>query len=222
MRKSIASICLLATLCALPFCSSGCALAGVLASKAMIIRVKPSYTGLAGQSLTVYVAADSGLRNDYPTLQFDLANGSYTKLQAAAPVAEELKGTQFPRERGPQAVLAFQHNYPEMMFDPITKIAPKLGVTRVIYIDVEKVETHPEAVPELFRGTIAGRVQVIEVTNGVGKMVYEEHVEVIYPEKLQQATEGLPDLGEEKTYRGAVELFTSAVLQKFVTHDEAG
>src|SRR3712207_5162160 len=84
-------------LLALPALLSGCSLVGAAAGKAMAIKVKPSYTGLQNQTVGVYVSADAGLRNDFPTLQLDVARGLIQKLQGAqAAGAEELKGTQFP------------------------------------------------------------------------------------------------------------------------------
>ena len=199
---------------------AGCTALGVAASKLATIKVAPEYKGLAGQTVGVMVVTtDRGLQNDFPSLQIDAARGIASKLKNAVPTAgEELMGVRFPPDKSPEAMYAFEQNYPELKYEPITTTAPKLGVGRLIYVEVEGFQTHPESVPELFRGMIEARLQVIEVTNGTAKVAYETRVQSTYPR--QSPEEGMPAIGEAKTYQGTLDTFTTAVLEKFVTHDE--
>ena len=198
---------------------SGCTALGVAASKLATVKVPPEYRGLAGHSVGVMVVTDRGLQNDFPRLQIDAGRGIEAKLQNAAPHAgEELKGVQFPADKSPEAIYAFEQNYPELMYEPIATTAPKLGLGRLIYVEVESFQTHPESVPELYRGAIVARLQVIEVTGATAKVGYETRVQVNYPKKSPE--EGMPAIGEAKTYQGTLEAFTTAVLEKFVAHEE--
>lgn len=204
---------------ALAVAAPGCSVLGAAAAKVGSVQVKPAYTGLKGQSVAVMVSAERGLLNDFPALQLDIARGVLQKLDGAVKAkSEELRDTRFPKEAGPDAVLAFQRNYPTLMYEPVTEIAPRLNVGRLIYIEVENLQTHPDAVPELFRGNLAGRLQVVEVNGGRAKVGYETRVQVGFPDKSPE--EGLPDLGEAKTYAGTVDKFSTTVLEKFVTHPE--
>jgi hypothetical protein len=197
----------------------GCTALGVAASKVAAVKVAREYKGLPGQTVGVMVVTDRGLQNDFPRLQIDLARGIESKLMNAVPTAgEELKGVQFPPDKTPEAIYAFEQNYPELMYEPITNTAPRIGVGRLIYIEIESFQTHPESVPELYRGVIAARLQVIEVTGGKAKVGYETRIQATYPK--QSPEEGMPALGDAKTYQGTLDEFTTAVLEKFVTHDE--
>jgi hypothetical protein len=215
-RRSVFLVLLLAPAAAL----AGCAIFGVAASKLASVKVAPAYHGLPGQTVGVMVVVtDRGLQNDFPRLPIDAGRGIQSKIQNAIPTAgNELKGVRFLPDKSPEAMYAFEQNYPELMFEPATTIAPRLGVSRLIYIEVESFQTHPESVPELYRGMISARLQVVEVTNGKAKVGYEERMQSSYPK--QSPEEGMPALGESKTYQGTLEAFTSAVLEKFVTHDE--
>jgi hypothetical protein len=183
------------------------------------IMVKPAYSGFQNQTVGVMVVTDRGLRNDFPNLEIDVARGVQKKLEDAAKAgADEMKGARFPRDKGPDALLAFQRNYPSLMYEPITDVAPRLGVSRLVYIEVDNLQTHPEAVPELFRGNLTARIQVIEVAAGKARSAFESRVQATYPERSPE--EGMPNVGEGRTYVGTVDAFTTAVLEKFVAHEE--
>jgi hypothetical protein len=200
--------------------SAGCTAIGAVASKVASVQVAPAYKGLPGQTVGVMVVTDRGLQNDFPRLQIDAARGIQSKIQnaAAAKAGDELKGVRFPPDKSPEAMYAFEQNYPELMYEPITTVAPRLGVSRLIYVEVESFQTHPESVPELYRGMIAARVQVIEVAGGKAKVGYETRMQASFPK--QSPEEGMPAIGDSKTYQGTLDAFTSAVLERFVTHDE--
>jgi hypothetical protein len=214
-RRSVFLVLLLAPAISM----AGCTALGVAASKLATIKVTPAYHGLPGQTVGVMVITDRGLQNDFPLLQIDAARGIQSKIQnAVASAGEELKGVQFPPDKSPEAIYAFEQNYPELMVEPSTTIAPRLGLGRLIYVEVESFQTHPESVPDLFRGRISARIQVVEVNHGTAKVGYETTIESVFPKKSPE--EGLPAIGESKTYQGTLDAFTSAVLEKFVTHDE--
>lgn len=203
---------LTAALCTL----SGCALFAVVAAKQRVM-VKPTYTGFKDQSVGVMVWADRGMRNDHGAIQIDIARGIDGKMkEAQAGGAEELKGTQFPKNRGPDAMLNYQRNYPGAA-DSILDVAPRLGVSRLIYVEIGDFELHPENVPELFRGHLSGNVQVIEVANGKARAAFSEQVMVDFPENAPP--EGTPNGTEESMYRMTVQAFTIAVAQKFTTYE---
>jgi hypothetical protein len=165
------------------------------------------------------VWADRGTRIEYDSLRLDLARGIQDKLQKTqVNKASELQGAQFPRDRNPDALYAFQENNPGYEAQPMTSIAPRLGVTRLIYVEVQNFQLHSEQVLELFRGSITATVQVIEVTGGTAKVGYTDTVSAVYPANAPE--EGLPNLGERKTYQGTLDAFTTAVTQRFVEYEE--
>ncbi|QOV90799.1 hypothetical protein IPV69_05425 [Humisphaera borealis] len=196
----------------------GCAVLGVAASKASRTTVKPAYMGFGNQTVGVMVTTDRGTQVDFPRLQLDIAQSVQSKMQGAqANKAEELKGTQFPAAAGPTAIFAYQRNHPEYDVEPIAKIAPKLGVTRLIYIEIEGFALNPADVLELFRGEVTGRVRVVEITDGVGKVVFSDAVSGVFPE--HSGPDGTPNLTRAVTYRGAIDAFGTAIVQKFVEYE---
>jgi hypothetical protein len=100
---------------------------------------------------------------------------------------------------------------------PITDVAPKLGVNRLIYFEVEQFSTRAAAL-ELYRGTMTGTLKVVEVSDGKGKLAYEENnVKIQFPRKAPE--EGILGADEYKIYLGSVDRMTTEILYRFITHD---
>lgn len=203
---------------ALPATTGGCSVFGLAAHAGSRQVVKPTYTGLANQSVGIMVSADRGIQQEHRRIQLDLAQAVDARLkQTQANKAEELAGTQFPRNAAPDAVFAFQRNYPQLEWEPVATVAPKLGVSRVIHVEVDAFTLHPDNVPELYRGELAARVQVVEVTGGTGKVAFDDRVTAVFPDDKNQA--GTPNLDARATYRGTIDAFATAVLQRFVAYE---
>ena len=207
-------------LVALALSSSGCGAIGAIAYKARgPTVVKPAYTGLKGQTVGVMAWADRDLRIEHSALQLDVSRGVYEKLRKSqGRGADELKGSKFPRAAAPDAMVRFLYDNPKYATDSIPDIAPRLGVNRLIYLEVEDFSTHPEEVPELYRGNLSALLRVIEVDrDGQAKVAYQDRVQAVWPPNVPE--EGRPDLGDRVTYIGTLEAFTTAVVQKFVTYE---
>jgi hypothetical protein len=218
IHRAIRSLGLLAFVVTIAAIGSGCSLLGVAASKAGRTVVKPSYTGLAGQSVGVMVAADPGTRNDFRRIQLDIAESLTNKLKVTQNnKADELKGTTFPRNAAPDAIYAFQRNYPQLEWEPINNVAPKLGVTRLIYVEVDGLSLHPNNVPELFRGDITARVQVIEVTGNTAKSAYDERISAT--DARDPNSPGRLNAGSQATYLQTIDAFSAEVIKRFVSYD---
>jgi hypothetical protein len=222
MRRSVArprllklAPLLLAALCAV--CASGCNIAGYLAAVGEGAQtVPPNYKGLAGQKCAVLVWADDGLVDDFRTIQLDTARGIQHKLESAAKVnvGEVANITWVP----PEQILQFQQNHPEMDFEAAEEIAPRLGVTRLIYVEVEDFQTHPNSSPDLWRGYMAATLKIVEVEHGKAKIAYtERNIRVVAPRNCP--AEGLPNLDDATIYTGVLDYFTSAAAERFVPHE---
>jgi hypothetical protein len=213
-----------AILCCLPLLLlivSGCTLFGVLAGKvAPEPLIPPSYTGLLNQTVAIMVWAGDGTLIDFPDVRLDLAGGLQTKLQQAEQPAEKvLGGITFPVS--PAAVVRFQDNHPENDTKSLAEVAPKLNVTRVIYIEIENLQTRSNAAVELYRGSATATMKIIEVPEdgGPGKIAFEESgIEAIYPPKARE--EGTPNGNDFTIYRGTVDALTSEIAKRFVPHTE--
>ena len=197
--------------------SSGCNAVGFLANTAQGTgTVAASYKGLAGQKVGVMVWSDDGVLNDYHSIQLDTAKGIELKLQEASKsgLAEDANLTWIPAEQ----ILQYQRNHPEEATDAAEEIAPRLGVTRLVYVEVETFSTHPNDSPELSRGAMTATLTVVEVDGGKAKLGYSERgVNVVAPPHCPP--EGLPNLEDSVVYQATVDAFTTEIVKRFAQHD---
>ncbi len=201
---------------------SSCQLIGVGAQALPPATIVPQYQGLAGQSLGVMVWADRGMRIEWEFIQLDLANAVHANLQAAADPkkakVKELKGTTFPVL--PRSIIRFQQDNPELEGQAITAVAPKLGVSRLIYVEVENFSTRPDGGVELFRGDASVTLRMVEVSpDGTAKVAYEENdVTAAWPPDAPR--EGRPTIGDRRTYVELIRTLGSHIAKRFVPHPE--
>lgn len=215
----IAAGCTLAAamLCAVTLLS-GCNVAGWLANVGggNGTMEAASYKHLANQTCGVMVWADDGVLEDYQTLQLDAAKGLQAKLEEAAhaKVDEVANINWIP----PEQVIAYMQNHSETAGEAVEEVAPRLGVSRLIYVEIQRFDTHPKDSPELWRGSIVANVEVVEVANGKGTVAYSERdLNVVAPKDCP--SEGLPNLDENAVYAATVDSFTSELGKRFVPHE---
>jgi hypothetical protein len=151
-------------------------------------REKPEvqYTGLNGQTAAVMVWVDWRTRTEYSSLQLDLAKALQAKLEPPAEEGEtkesKKKDEAAVRLINPGSVVRYQREHPETESKPIMEVAPRLGVARVIYVEVESFDAHAPESTMLLRGRAAATLRVVEVTAGQAKVAFEEpKIVVQYP-----------------------------------------
>jgi hypothetical protein len=163
------------------------------------------------------VWADPGLRMDWgQRLQTDLALSVQNKL--ATSKADEVKGTTFPDD--PRSIVQYQQDYPQVEAMDILKVAPKLGVSRLIYIEIEQFTTRSSQAVDLLRGEASATVKVVEVSaDRTAKIGYVENgVRIVFPPKSRP--EGVPGSDVYPIYVGTVEGLATAVANRFIKHEE--
>jgi hypothetical protein len=197
--------------------SGGCQILGV-AANAIPKPPVPAQLHLANQSVGVMVWCDRGLRVDFPTIQKDLGNGIQVRLNEALKAkAKEVEKMTFPYP--PESFIRWQRDHPGTEYEQITDIAPRLHVSRLIYVEVEDFQTRASQTMAMYRGSATATIKVIAVepNDAVGKIVYEEHnVKVVYPKKIND--EGRPDGSDMKMYLGTMTYLSDAISERFVEH----
>ncbi len=194
--------------------SSGCAIVGVAANAAPQ-KQAARYKGLAGQSVGLMVWADRAIIIDWPQVQLDLGNSIQTRLNAAAK-SEELKGVTYPYP--PASFVRYQRDNPGVESQPITTVAPRLGVSRLIYIEIEDLRTRARDAIEMYRGSMTFTIKVIEISGGVARIAYtENNVRAVFPKGVRE--EGLPDLRDYDMYAGTVMQAAMEIANRFSTHE---
>lgn len=202
---------------------AGCTLLGVGAQALPPATVVPQYQGLAGQTVGVMVWADRGMRIEWEFIQLDLANSIQSKLQQTVAAdkkgkIKELRGTTFPVV--PRSIIRFQQDNPEIDGQPIAEVAPRLGVSRLIYVEVDEFATRPDGGVELFRGDANVTLRVVEVApDGTAKVAYEENdVRATFPPKSPK--EGRPSIGDRRIYVGLIDALGTEIAKRLVPHPE--
>jgi hypothetical protein len=199
--------------------AGGCQLLGVFADKSPDPTVGPKYKNLQHQQVAVMVWADRATSIDWPTLQLDLTRGIESRLRDQAQQKKppkELEETSFVAA---ESVVRYQRDHPETDSQEITDVAPHMAITRLIYVELQQFSTRPEDSLELFRGSIAGNLKVVEVQNGKAKVTFEEdNIHVSYPK--QGPEQGLPGRSDADMYEKTLESFSTQIMNRFVTHVE--
>ena len=221
MRPTILLLCRF-SLCAFLFSLfPGCTLLGVAAYKLKPPEtVQPKYMGLENQSTGVMVWADRGLRIDWPMIQLDLANTVQQKLadfqKGKGRESKTLVGTTFPVL--PASIVRFQKDHPEFEAMPVTDIAPRLGVKRLIYVELEDFATRSNQQVALYRGTGNATVKLIEVDNdGTARVAFEQNnVAAHFPPKAPP--EGTSAFGDARIYAGTIDALGTEVARLFVQY----
>jgi hypothetical protein len=211
-------LCLRPLLVFLLLLPAGCAVFGIAASAIPEPDIPARYAGLKGHSVAVIVWSDRGLQIDYPSLRLDVASGIQAKLQQAAGARnKDMKETTFPYPAA--SVVRFQEDHPETADQPIVDVAPRLKADRVIYVELQSLQTRADDSVDLYLGTALASVKVIAVdpATGKGKTVYEESdVGASFPPKAPP--EGYPGVGDAKIYRGTVDRLTTLIAIRFFSH----
>jgi hypothetical protein len=196
------------------FCCSSCQLASVL-GKAIPQNTHAMYSGLRGQSVGILVWADRGIMIDWGTIQLDLANSVQDKLIKSK--ADEVKGASWPYP--PASYVKFMRDHPGIESAPISEVAPRFGVSRVIYIEVQNFRTRSQREVELFRGEATMSLKIIEIDSaGHPKTAFaEDNIKAVFP--TWAPPDGVPSLGDNKTYNGTVDAMATEIANRLITHE---
>ncbi len=200
---------------------AGCNILGAVAAKTLPPpTIRPKYTDFKGRTVATMVWADTGVEIDFPRIQVDIGTALQKKLADAAKAdrkQKQLQGITFPYPAA--SVVRFQQEHPEIEGQPAVEVAPRLGVERLIYIEVERFQTRADTAVELYLGTLTANVKVIEVADGKATVAFEEGgVGAQFPPKAP--AEGVQNVGDLRIYRGLVDEFTTQVAKRFVSYQE--
>jgi hypothetical protein len=230
-RRLIRFACFWSFLAGVAALAGGCNIIGAAAQIMPQPDIAPAYKGLGGQTVGVMVWVDRGVRIDYPNLQADIARDLTGKLTLLTtprdPKQQEKVAPEMAHVRylDPMAVVRFQADHPQLEGMPSEDLAKRLGVTRVIYLQVYSFETRPQESIDLFKGTLLSRMEVLEVSPGAGgaktvRVGYSDpDLHSVYPPHRPEGVAG-NDVNSEYIYRKTVDQFTTDVALKFVQHPQ--
>ncbi|RYG67529.1 hypothetical protein EON77_16405 [bacterium] len=218
-RATLARFAILASLAfAAPLAFVGCAVLGVAANAMPKPPVKPKVV-LAGQSVGIMVWTDRGLRAAWPNVQSDLGGGVQFRLTdtiAKDPKNKELAGVTFPYPAA--SFVRWLRDRPEAEFEPIANVAPRLHVQRLIYVELNSLETRSSNAMALFRGSADATVKCFAIDDPAkpATLLYEERIKVTYPKT--STDDGRPDSTDQKMYVGTLTALADELAKRFIEH----
>ncbi len=177
-----------------------------------------TYSGLAGQRVATMVWADFTIRTEFNRVQYDLAEAVQAVLVTRTRPSKEEKRPQLP---GPEflnagSVVRYQREHPETQSLPITEVAPRLGVPRVIYIELEEFRTQPPQSAMLLKGSAKAAIRVIEVEGGKAKVAFEARdISVIYPPNAPEGVVPSDRTNLRTIYDGTVRVMAQRIAEHF-------
>ena len=215
-RRRATPLLLTLALLVVPLGAAGCNVLGVAARAMPEADVPARYNDLRGHSVAALVWVPRGLEVDYPALRLHLVSGMQGRLQRAQAAGRgELKNATFPH--APASLVRFQEDHPELEQTPIVNVAPRLGVQRLLYVELENFQTRSDQAVELFRGSATASLRVIEIENGKAKVAYEEsRLTVTFPPSAP--AEGVPGAGDARIYTGTVDQLATVIAKRFYAH----
>ena len=153
-------------------------------------------------------------------MQLDAASAIQSELkQRQAAKAKELLDVRFPLD--PRAVVRYQFDHPELDAIPVNEFAADLGVSRLIYVEIEQFSTRSQMALEMYRGSISASLKVVEVNpaDHTARVAYEEsNIRAIFPRKSRP--EGSPVGRDEVIYSGTIKALAGEIADRLVTHEQ--
>ena len=176
------------------------------------------YEGLKGQSCAVMIWADWRTRTEYNTVQLDLGKSLTKKLEEYLKPMKEGKKSEGPPMvfTNPASVVRYQREHPEVMSTPIAEVAPRLQAQRVVYVELEEFSAHsPESVMVL-KGNAKATLRVVEVNEGVGKVVFEEPgIAAHFPPDRPEGVVESEKVNVRTIYEGTIDLLAEKLAARF-------
>lgn len=199
----------------------GCQLLGVAAAKAPPPTVPAAYDDLGGHSAAVWVWVDQRIDLDYPSLWLEVATRIQNRLETArdtgtARQRRELRELDFKIK---PASFGRYKDDPAIQMTPVRTLASRLGVERVIFVEIVDFATEGGLTAGMWRGEAKVNIQVyaVDPDSREAERVYDEpNRRVVFPPG--GVAQGSTQLGAERTYAGLVLQIVDEVSKRFLSH----
>lgn len=190
--------------------NGGCAGAGWLANAVDVdppTDVTAEYRGLDNQTVAVLVDADLNVQFQHPTLVLDVASLVTRKLATNVPGITMIDAAQ---------VVDFQNRNIYWNTTPYRSLAKRLGVTRLVVIDIVEFRLHERGNVNVFKGYLNAGVGVAEADGAnPNNLTYSTTMASAYPPDQRL---GAVSADKRLIRLGTITLFCEGVSLKFYDH----
>ena len=194
---------------------------GLLQSPSSSEEPKPEkvYKGLAGQNCAVMVYADWRTRVDNSRIQGDLAKLVQERLEtmlSGDSGGKKKDSSSVAQFLNPLSVVQYQRAHPEIEGSPITEVAPRLGVSRLIYIELENFSVQsPESIM-ILKGVAMAKLQVLEISGGRAVVAFEEPgINAHYPPDAPEGVMPSEKYNVRSVYNGTLAKLADRIALRF-------
>jgi hypothetical protein len=191
--------------------AGGCGTSSTASDNKYVETPQATYSGLKGQHCAVMVWADWRTRTEYNQIQLDTARLLTGKLQ------EQLKAQDSGKKADavathftlPASVVRYQREHPEIYTVPVTEVAPRLNVTRLVYIELEDFSAQSAESIMILKGFAKATLRIVEVADGKAKVVFEEAgITAHYPPDAPEGVMPTEKITVRTIYEGTLDLLT--------------
>ena len=203
-------------LCLLSGCDGETGLAGD------VDHDKPAktYSGLNQQKCAVMVWTDLRIRAEYGQIQLDLARLIQNQLavQSVPEDDRDDKKKNKPRIEFVDAasVVRFQREHPEIDGAPVMNVAPRLGASRVIYIEIEDFSAQSPTSIMILKGTAQVTLRILEVADRKAKVVFEEPgIKATFPPHAPEGVIPNDKVNVRTIYEGTLKELADRITARF-------
>ncbi len=173
------------------------------------LNVKAEYRGLENQKVAVLVDADQALLFEQPLVQREVCEAVSLKLTANVPGIQVIEARQ---------VVDFQQRNLYWSTAAYADLAKRLGVTRLVLIELTEYRFRQPGQTDIWRGVISGSVAVAEADGSKpNDLVYDTPLTVAYPPDKPL---GVLHADQRTIRQGTLDLFAHGVAGKFSDHKQ--
>ncbi len=206
----------LLTLCFLNGCDGDTGLAGDVDHD----KPEHTYTGLMRQKCAIMVWTDLRIRAEYGQIQLDLARLLQNQLatQSAPEADRDDKKKAKPTAEFVDAasVVRFQREHPEIDGAPVVDVAPRLGASRVIYVEIEDFSAQSPTSIMILKGTARVTLRILEVTDRKAKVVFEESgIKASFPPHAPEGVIPSDKVNARTIYEGTLKVLADRIAARF-------
>ena len=204
-----------AVLCAMSLGTGGCAIFGFAAYVAENAQRTGSttypaeYEGLEGKSYAVVVEADRAIQSEHDGTVERITSVANTMIHDNAGAANYI-----PTQR----ILGYMFEHPSWRALTRGELASRLGVERLIVIELREYQHHAPGNPYVWDGLASADVLVYEADSGIpDSPSFQRSIRVTFPDRSQMLRETMPEtvVASELTNRVA-----RRAAWLFYEHDE--
>lgn len=190
----------------LTLCLSGAG-CGPMPGEKETVDVTAQYHGLDNQRVAVMVSADPYLVHSYPDAPRHVCQAVTSRIAKNVPGVT----TTIPDE-----IIVFQEKNPYWMNMRYGELVTKLGVDKVVLIDLIEYQTHEPGNAHVWQGLVTANVGVID--RGAvdpDNFVFHNTVDAVFPEK---SSIGVIDSDDETIQIGLLYMFSQRCGGMFYDH----